>query len=183
MKHRQLQRSRAASAAGFSLIESVVALGLLTVGLLGVAAVFTRAAVQQTSASTDMLAKDKAFEALENIFAARDSKVLRWDQLQNVGDEAGRFLRGRQPLRLAGPDGIIGTIDDTGLQTAPNPGPNGQLGDDDDLISNLSIYEREIIVEPVDDSESLRELRVVIHYKVGGQDKKYELVSYLSSFS
>src|ERR1700680_2295312 len=100
---------------GFSLIETVMALGVLTVGLMGAAAVITSGMLKVSSSPSDLIATQKAAEAIESVFSARDSHVLVWAQIRNVlgvsGTDGGVFIDGPQPLKLPGPDGLVNTGD------------------------------------------------------------------------
>jgi Tfp pilus assembly protein PilV len=172
------------SDAGFSLVESVVAIGILCVGLLSLAAVLTKTVTMGNAASADLIAKDKAYEAMENIVAARDAKLIHWDDLQNAAD-GGKFIDGAQPLRGAGADGIVGTTDDAVAPAATliEPGPDGQLGNADDITRSLSMFTRQILIQPQNGSATLREIRVTIRYTYSGQQRQYELVSLVSSYT
>jgi type II secretory pathway pseudopilin PulG len=176
------------SEAGFSMIEAVVAISILTVGLLTMAAVMTKTVQQTTAAGADLLAKDKAYEAIENIFAARDSGLLEWSKIRNVtgGDGGGVFVDGEKTIHEPGLDGIIGTADDASAaeQTMRNPGPNGALGDSDDKVTTLTQYKREIEIRRLKpESDSLRRVRVIVTYEAGGIKRRYELITLLSSYS
>ena len=58
----------------------------------------------------------KAAQAIEAVFGARDSHKVTWAQIRNVngasGSDGGIFLDGPQPLPQAGPDGLVNTGDD-----------------------------------------------------------------------
>lgn len=169
---------------GFSLVESVVAIGILTVGLLSLAAVLTKAVQTTATASEDLIAKDKAYEAMENIVAARDSKLIHWDDLQNVAD-GGKFLAGEQPLNGAGTDGIIGTSDDSSAsgEVLSEPGPDGQLGTADDINRSLTQFTRQIAIVPQNGSTTLRQITITVRYTYAGQQRQYQLVSLVSSYT
>ena len=80
---------------GFSLIETVIAMGLMATALLGLAGLMTAGARRIGSTPGDLTATQKAAEAIENVFSARDTQTLRWAQLKNVAD-GGIFLDGPQ---------------------------------------------------------------------------------------
>jgi Tfp pilus assembly protein PilV len=103
------------SGRGTSLIETAIAVGVLSVGALGTAAVFTQGMERTKSSPGDFLAIQKAQEAIESVFAARDSHTVTWAQLRNVigtGSDGGIFLDGAQDIRDTGTDGIVNTADD-----------------------------------------------------------------------
>ena len=58
---------------GFGLIEMMIAITILGVGLLGMAAMFTEGLLQVATGQSDNIAKQKASEAIESVFAARFS--------------------------------------------------------------------------------------------------------------
>ena len=75
------------SQAGSSLVEVVIAMGVLAVGALGVAVVFTTGMQKASSSPGDLVATQKAAEAIESVFAARDTAKLTWSQIRNVKGE------------------------------------------------------------------------------------------------
>jgi type II secretory pathway pseudopilin PulG len=179
-----MTRTRHRSDAGFSLAESVVAIGILTIGLLSLAAVLTKAVSTGAAASEDLIAKDKAYEAMENIVAARDSKLVHWDDLQNVAD-GGVFLDGAKPLKGPGTDGIVGTEDDAtaNAEVLMEPGPDGQLGTSDDISKPLTMFTRQIAIVAQNGSTTLRQITVTVRYTYAGQQRQYQLVSLVSSYN
>jgi Tfp pilus assembly protein PilV len=172
---------------GFTLIEAMTALIVLTVGLLGLAAVLANSLSLVTNSSADQLARDKAYEALENIVAARETKLIPWDQLKNTA-QGGRFLTGPQPITAAGADGITGTQDDAGLPVATMtyPGPDQALGTADDKVVTLTNYTRSITitnVSPAGAPDTLRQIDVVVTYTAAGRTRTYRLTTLVSSYS
>jgi type II secretory pathway pseudopilin PulG len=172
---------------GFSLVESMVALGLLTGGLLGLAAVLSTALSTVTSSSADQLAKDKAYEALESIVAARETKLILWGNLKNAAD-GGVFLDGAQAITLAGADGIIGTSDDTSAAAATliQPGPDEAYGTADDRTITFTNFTRQIQItnaSPTGAPDTLRQVVVTIRYASGGRTRSYQLTTLVSSYS
>jgi prepilin-type N-terminal cleavage/methylation domain-containing protein len=165
---------------GFTLIETVVALGVMATVLLGLAALLTAGARRIASAPGDLTATQKAAEAIENVFSARDTQTLRWAQIRNVAD-GGIFLNGPQPLREPGPDGLIDTADDTGSETVVLPGPDQQLGTSDDVTVSLIGFTREIRINDVE--PNLRLITVTITYQQGSATRTYTLTTYISNFA
>jgi hypothetical protein len=178
-------RMRRTGEEGFSLLETLTALSLLAVGLLSLAGVFTMALARMTSASWDVIAKEKASETIENILAARDAGRLTFDQINNIGTGAGIFVAGQQPLVAPGTDRLIGTADDDvgDLDDVTRPGPNGNWGDADDEIIPLTRFNRQIEIVPVPPGTTLREIRVIIRYQIGGLSRTVKMSSYVSSFT
>jgi prepilin-type N-terminal cleavage/methylation domain-containing protein len=169
--------------AGFSLVEVLVAMGILAVALLSLAGVFTMALARASNAGADVIAKEQASQAIESIFAGRDSGRLQWTQLQNVA-AGGIFADGFTNIVDPGADRICNTTDDgTTIVTVRKPGPNGNLGDADDQIVALSNYQRKVqITASTTSADTLRQVKVIIEYTVSGMKRHFEMVSYISSY-
>jgi type IV pilus modification protein PilV len=176
---------------GFTLIEVIVSMAVLTIGLLSLLAVFGLAMAATQTSQEDMIAKQLANEALESIVTARNTSQLQWDQVQNLGSDSGIFVTGLQPINQSGPDGIVGTADDAtaGAQTLTEPGPDGIYGTADDVQLPLSNYQRQVTISPVADASgnlvtSLRGINVTIQYTTPrlATAKTYVLSSYISQF-
>jgi hypothetical protein len=168
------------------MLEVLVALSVLAVGLLTLAATLTMALSRITTSSWDILAKEKASETIENILASRDAGRLTWDQMQNVGAGAGVFKTGAQPIVGSGVDRLINTNDDDAiLEKIRRAGPDGIIDTNDDVLLPLSNYTRQITVGPVAGvpGNTLREIKVTIVYTVGGSRRRFEMSSYVSSFT
>ncbi len=170
---------------GFTLIEAVIAMSILTVGLLALAQAFYVGMQHMSASSANLTAREKAREAVESVHTARDTRTIVWAQIRNVS-AGGVFLDGPQALNAAGVDGLINTADDAaaGVETQRDPGPNGILGDADDLVTPMTGFLREIrIRELVPAKPDLRELVVTITYSVGRQQRTYTLRTVISAFS
>lgn len=195
---------------GFSLIETMVATGLLAVSLLGLAQIFAVGLRQLAASGPNLIAREKAREAIESVHSARDMGVLTWAQINNT-TASGLFLAGPQPLLQTGPDGLVNTADDgTGCNPSSlsspcydavvAPGDDAVLGTSDDLRTELRQYTREIqITELTPASPTLRQLRVIMRYSIAGspmpascvsqagtpiaQPGCYVLTTYVSSYS
>ncbi len=161
----------AADARGFSLIEVIAAMAILTAGLLPLAALFA-AAVQEMGASTPMmLAREKAREAIESVHAARDNGgQASWGTIRNVAD-GGVFLDGARPIREPGADGLVNTADDGAVQL-------GVDGFSREIDINTLLIDGTAAINP-----NLRELRVIVRYRVNQAWREYTLVTYISAFS
>jgi prepilin-type N-terminal cleavage/methylation domain-containing protein len=172
---------------GFSLIETVIALGLLAVGVLGAAGVFSEGLRMVSSSPGDLVATQKAAEAIESVFSARDSHVLTWAQLRNVkgqtGNDGGIFLDGPQDIRQAGPDGLVNTADDAAqpIESVVYPGPDQLIGTPDDKTVALTSYKREIIIRDVE--TDLRSIVVTVTFWSGTAQRTFSLTTYISNFS
>lgn len=178
---------RMSSSKGFSLAETVIALGVLTTGVIGAAGVLTVGMQNLSSSPSDVVVTQKAAQAIEAVFAARDSHRLTWAQIRNVNgasSDGGVFLDGPQPLKLAGPDGLVNTADDTTIETVTLPGKDQTLNTPDDLIVTLLQYTREIqIRDVVGENGELRSIVVTVTYQNGPTKRTYTLQSFISAYS
>jgi prepilin-type N-terminal cleavage/methylation domain-containing protein len=175
---------------GFSLVETMIALGVLTVGVLGAAGVLTTGMQKLTTSPGDVVVMQKATEAVEAVFSARDSQRLTWSQLQNVigaGSDGGVFVDGPQPLHTSGLDGLVNTIDDdAGIETIILPGHDQILGTADDVTNVLTQYTREIKIRNVaGENNQLRSVTVTITYlnPNGSALRSYTLTTFMSAYS
>ncbi len=172
---------------GFTLIETMISMFVLTIGLLTLAGVVGMAMASTQTAQQDMIAKQLANEAMESIFAARDSSQLPWSSINNVAN-AGIFMNGPQPINMAGPDGIIGTADDSPAQVLHEPGPDGIIGTADDVFESLTNFQRTIVITPVllagQATSTLRQVNITITYTTPQVrvPKTYVLSSYISQY-
>ena len=168
------------SEAGFSLAETIVAIGVLSVGALGLAGVFAQGLQKTIGSPAELVASQKAAEAIESVFSVRDSHMVPWAELRNEVD-GGIFLDGPQPLRVAGADGVLNTADDGDVESVVLPGRDQMLGTADDITERLDLFTREIRI--VDLSAELRSVTVTIHYVVGAAPQVYTLMVYVSTFA
>ena len=176
------------SSKGFSLIETVIALGVLITGVLGAAAVLATGMQNLSSSPSDVVTTQKAAEAIEAVFSARQSGKLTWTQLKNVngasGSDGGVFLDGAQPLLLPGPDGLVNTADDTTLETVTLPGKDQMLGTADDQVISLTGYTRTITITDVpNESGQLRQVVVTVTFQSGPTKRAYTLTTFISAYS
>ena len=106
------------SADGFSLIEVIVATGILATGLLSLAGVFSIGMVHMAASSPGIIAREKAREAVESVHTARDTGNVPWARIRNTTTAPGVFLTGAQSMYKAGVDGLVNTADDDDLGAA-----------------------------------------------------------------
>ena len=156
--------------AGFTMIEAIVAIFILTVGLIGTAAAITYA-LQFSSISQNVtrskLAVIASFEEIESL---RNSRRLDYKQISNAGavnntgvpNPFNGFSVGFKPVSInPGPDGVNGTDDD--LTTGP--GPDGIYGTADDITDPsqaLAGYSRRITITDI--STTIKKVEVKIRY-------------------
>ncbi|HEY7099997.1 MAG TPA: prepilin-type N-terminal cleavage/methylation domain-containing protein [Terriglobales bacterium] len=178
---------------GFTLIEVLVSMVVLTIGLVSLLGVFVMAMAKTQSTQQDMIAKQVAQEAYEALFTARETANVSWAQIQNVGTgnvPDGIFTTGMQSVRQAGNDGIIGTADDSGAspQSMTLPGPDGIVGTSDDINMPLTNFRRSITITPVVTggviSSDLRNVNITVQYYTtqSKYPKTYSLSGFISQY-
>lgn len=150
--------------AGFSLIEVIAGMLLLMIGALALLGGVTIGARRLTGSQDQLLASQRAAEAAESVFKARDNRTLTWAQIRNVvgaGADGGIFIDGAQQIKAPGPDGLINTADD-GVQ----------------LVAGMT---REIEIRDL--GASLRQLRVIVNYRSANGQQQFILTTYLSRYA
>ena len=181
---------------GFSLIEVIISIAILMIGLLALVGTFGLALASTANSQEDLVAKQKAMEAVESLYTARNTQQLGFGAIANINAAGGIFKIGFQPLLAAGPDGLVGTNDDTNYPACPGgvecinlPGPDGILGTSDDTQMSLSNFERQITITPVLQPDgtanpNLKQVQVDVQYtKVGSSKKRtYTTIAYISSY-
>jgi prepilin-type N-terminal cleavage/methylation domain-containing protein len=183
---------------GFSLMEVMITIVVLTVGLVGLLAMFSIAVAATNSTQEDLIARQQATEALESIFTARNTSQITWAMIQNVSN-GGIFLDGPQVILDPGPDGLDGTADDAPdanpqcpgpAQCLVLPGPDGLLGTADDILLPLNNYSRQIKIDPVFNVDgslnaSLRQITITVTYSTSqfkAVQKTYTVGAYVSLY-
>jgi type II secretory pathway pseudopilin PulG len=171
------------SSKGFSLVETMIALGVLTTGVLGMAAVISKGMQNLSSSPADVVVTQKAAEAVEAVFSARDSHKLTWAQIKNTAD-GGIFVGGAQPLKLPGADGLVNTADDSGVEFVTLPGKDQTLGTSDDTKTVYNSFTREIKITDITGTNGeLRKIEVTVTYQNGPTKRTYRLTTYISAYS
>jgi prepilin-type N-terminal cleavage/methylation domain-containing protein len=166
---------------GFTLIEMLVAIVILGGGLLALATGLTQGMMIVTTSHYHQIAKEKAAEAMESIFTARDArKIKEWSALRNAAD-GGIFLNGPLYLRDPGPDGLVNTADDGEPEVHVHPGPDGIAGTDDDVVTSLTNFTRELVI--IDIGSNSRQIQVIVRYNIGHLSREYRIVSCITPFS
>jgi hypothetical protein len=170
MATRQRQVGRRNGERGFSYIDIMIAMTILLIGILTLGAALTAALVRTTAGESQLRAKAIAAAALENVLSARYVKLggnaYTFDAIQSVGSGPGVFLTGKRPIKeLPGPDGLLGTADDTGAV--------------------LEGYERQIVIVDVPNPRrpsppnpvSERRITVTIYYQERGIERQESLTT------
>jgi type II secretory pathway pseudopilin PulG len=175
------------SESGVTILEMVVAMLILTVGLLGLAASIGYAVTVSNKGRNLTNTKLLVVSLLEQMETLRNTEQLTFGQIANQGqvDNTGAprtfvgFPTAFQPLSInPGPDGIFGTDDDM-----ISPGPDNIYGNSDDLIDTtwaVPGYERQISVTNL--SANLKRVQVTLRYPdAGGKLRDMIGVSYLNN--
>jgi type II secretory pathway pseudopilin PulG len=171
---------------GFTLLETMIALLVLMVGVLGLAGLLADSLAYMQGSEYDFIAQQKAEEAAEAIYTAKYTNNATFAQLSNntVGNPAGLFLVGPQPLLVPGADGLVGTVADAGANPAyiVYPGPDGKLGTADDVYESLGAFTRTITITPVEGYTTLNQVQIQVNYSTGRFKRQYLLTTYVSAF-
>lgn len=157
---------------GFSLIEILIAILIMTVGILAMLSAISYSMVREQGAENRNTARQLTSSALESIFAARDlrnSNVLNnWTAINNDNAATpGIFLSGWTPIRQdAGRDGINGTADD-----ACASGASCVVGGFTNASPEIEGFDRRIvitdIVEPNIPNIRKRKIEISVRYYAG----------------
>lgn len=180
---------RASSSRGFSLIELTFALGIIAVAVLGLAGVMASGMRHLSNSPQHVIAAQEAAQAVEAVFAARDSHKISWAQIRNVhggsGSDGGVFLDGAKLLYQGGTDGLVNTADDPSVLEVINlPGPDNLLGTADDRTVSLDGFDREISIRDISGSGGqLRSIVVTVTYQSGTGRQSYVLRTYISPYA
>ena len=178
---------------GFTLIETMIAALVLTVGVLGLAAMLADGLAYMSMSQMDYIAQEKASEAVESIFTARDIGQSTWDTICNVGSSVctnGIYVNGPQPLCDPGLDGIVGTADDFNGTACKGPADaillpsaGGVLNTTTATRASLSDFRRSITISPSPTGiANLRQIQVTIAYRAGKFLRNYTMTTDISNF-
>lgn len=172
--------------AGFTLVEAIIAIFVLTIGLIGTAAAITYALEFGSISRNVSSAKSVVVASIEEIETLRNARRLDFEQIANVGsvdnngskNVFGGFSTGfRDVSTEPGADGVNGTDDD--LISA---GADNVFGTPDDFVNPGFInsgYQRQIAITNL--SPTVKRVEVRVRY-FGSAGKMGEIggVSYLN---
>lgn len=174
---------------GFTMIEAIIAIFVITIGLVGTAAAITYALEYNSVSRNASNAKLIITSSIEEIESLRNTGRLEYQQISNVGsvDNTGcdntfnGFSTGYKDVSInPGPDGINGTDDDL-----LNAGPDtiyGTIDDFADLSYARGGYTRQITITPL--STTVKKIEVKVKYvSSGGKVGELKGVCYLNNDS
>jgi prepilin-type N-terminal cleavage/methylation domain-containing protein len=191
--------SRASGQRGFTLVETMIAIVVMSIGILSVLAVFGTAVATTQNAQENLVARQKALETMESIYTARNTQQINFAQIANISS-GGIFTDGPAQLLSAGPDGLVNTADDVdfpasgacpaGPECITLPGPDGILGTADDSAMSLANFQREIKINTVLEADgktldpNLKQITVTVSYFTGGSQvaRSYTVNALISAF-
>jgi hypothetical protein len=159
---------------GFSFLDVMIAMTILLVGVLAFAAALTAGVVRSGEGATQLRAKELATSTLENVLSARYISVggnpYSFDSIQNVS-AGGLFVSGKKPFYPSpGPDGLMGTSDDTGT---PYPDLEREI-----TITDVQDPNRPTPPNPITE----RRVSVTVYYKVKGFTRQVTLTTNVCNY-
>lgn len=193
------QRPQTSAQRGFTLIETMIAIAIMSIGILTLIAAFATAVNATQNAQENLIARQKTLEAMESIYTARNTQQISFAQIANT-TSGGIFTNGPTQLLCAGPDGLVNTSDDVncaasgpcaaGPECVVLPGLDGVLGTGDDQAMSLANFTRQIQIGSVLEADgvtidpNLKQIIVTISYKSGGSTTPhtYSVNALISAF-
>ena len=166
---------------GFTLLEMVVAMLVLTIGLLGVASAISYSLMASNRGRGVTNSKMIIVSTLEQMEMLRDTGQLNFQEISNSHVSGSTFTYFPSDFRLVstipGPDGIFGTSDDL-----VSPGPDGFYGTPDD-VTDLAYarpnVKRQIVITEI--NPLLKKIQVTLRYSPNGNETKDLVgISYLN---
>lgn len=184
---------------GFTIIETMIAIAIMSIGILTLIAAFATAVGTTQNAQQNLIARQKTLEAMESIYTARNSQQITFSQINNISS-GGIFTNGATQLLNPGNDGLVNTADDTNypaLGVCPSgpecitlPGPDGVLGTGDDVAMSLANFRRTIAISPVLESDgvtvdpNIRQITITVSYTTSTSNtaRTYSVNGLISKF-
>jgi prepilin-type N-terminal cleavage/methylation domain-containing protein len=184
---------------GFTMIETMIAIAIMSVGIMTLVAAFATAVGATQNAQQNLIARQKTLEAMESIYTARNSQQISFGQIANT-TSGGIFTAAATQLLAPGNDGLVNTADDlnfpaagacpAGPECITLPGPDGILGTADDVGMSLANFRRQITVGQVLEADgvtvdpNLKQITVTVSYATGTSTvpRSYTVNALISSF-
>jgi type IV pilus modification protein PilV len=190
------RKSKSSKQEGFTIIEVMIAIAILNIGILAVVASIAAAISATQNSQENLIARQKALEAMESIYTARNTQQVTFEQIANVA-AGGIFTAGATQMLCAGPDGLVNTTDDincpasgpcpAGPECVALPGPDGILGTPDDTAMSLANFNRQIAISNVLNADgtidaTLKQIVVTVTYQAHGGTHTYTVNGLISSY-
>ena len=179
---------------GFTLIETMIAMTVLTIGILSLAAMLASSLAYMSSSEYDYIAQQKAAEAVDSIYTARNLGEATWSTICNAGSTVctnGIFMNGAEPLCDPATDQIIGTADDfngsvcaVATDSILLPGTTGTYSASPQKVPLTAYnFKRTITITAYPNVTNLRTITVLVTYTAGRFQRQYTLTANISNFS
>lgn len=176
---------------GFTMIEMVIAILILTIALMATAASITFALEFGSISKNISNAKLVIVSSIEEVESLRNSHRLDFKQIENFGNVDNTnspnpfngFSTGFQPVSLSpGEDGVNGTADDL-----IDPGMDGIFGTGDDFTNpalERKGFSRQITITPLTGSNTIKKVEIRVRYlAASGKFGEIAGVAYLNNES
>ena len=89
--------SRASRQRGFTLAETMIAIVVMSIGIVSLLAVFGTAVASTQNAQENLIARQKALETMESIYTARNTQQITFAQIANISN-GGIFTDGADSI-------------------------------------------------------------------------------------
>jgi prepilin-type N-terminal cleavage/methylation domain-containing protein len=190
---------------GFSLVEVVIAILIMTAGLLALSGALIIGVTLPQRARNQEIAKQMANMIMESIIAAKENAPPGFTTFESLsytdGTPPGRFTRGVSLMLEPGPDGVYCTCDDglapgvfdpncpgslgtLAMQVEIDPGPDGIYSSPnktDNKKSQMLGYTREVIIQDL--SVGIKQIEVRVNYPTPtGRKETVSFICQLNDF-
>ncbi|MEP6819272.1 MAG: prepilin-type N-terminal cleavage/methylation domain-containing protein [bacterium] len=178
-RSRKNTRTNRSDEGGFTLLEMLVAIVILTIGLLGVASAISYALLASNRGRGVTNSKMLVVSILEQMETLRNTEELSFDEISNT-QQVGSTFTGfpyavgvfRPVSTVPGADGIFGTDDDL------------RVGSVDDMTLARPGVSRQIKITTFPTNPYLKKIEVTLRYSPnGGETKDLVGISYLQDNS
>jgi prepilin-type N-terminal cleavage/methylation domain-containing protein len=179
---------------GFTLLEVLVAMAVMVAGLLSLAYGIGLGLEGVQMSTMDTIAREKAREAMEDVFTARDTATISFSQICNIPASGYNpnnclFVNGLTPMYTADSNGLVNTTAaaNNAIETFLVPGASGVLGGTDQPAAlSLTGFQRQIQVTSLSSSDGytqLAQVTVTIFYRpLPWQSRYVTLVTVMSPY-